>query len=92
MNIIVAFRGVKCTGVDGNRVQLAGRSRNGKYGHECIVGSIGFNGNGYVRHPMGQDWSGSESLLKSIEGRTTLIGEVPRNTLAGETHKRNGDF
>ena len=53
MNIVVAFQGVKCMGVEGNRVQLARGSRNGKYGCECIVGSVGFDGNGYVQHPMG---------------------------------------
>ena len=40
---------------------------------------------------MSQDWSGSESLLQSIEGGMTLIGEVPGNTLAGEMHGWNGD-
>ena len=53
MNIIVAFRGVECTRVEGNWVQLTRRSHDGKYGCECMVGSVSFDGNWYIWHPMG---------------------------------------
>src|SRR6266481_412491 len=85
MNIIVAFGFVKCLGMECNWVQVAGGSRNGKDGGECIVRGVSLDCNGGVRDPMCEDRSCSESLLECIEGETALIGKVPYSTLAGET-------
>ena len=72
-------------------MQLAGRGRNGQDGCERIVRGISLNCYLSVRDPMGQDRSGSEGLLKCIEGGTTLIGKVPRNILACEVREQNDD-
>src|SRR6266481_9960949 len=68
MNIIVAFRLVKHAGMESNWVQLAGRCRNREYGCEHIVGGIGLDCDWCVWHPVGENWSGSESLLQGLEG------------------------
>jgi len=41
---------------------------------------------------MGKDWSCGESLFKCFKCRVVLIGEMPRGTLVGKTHKWNCDF
>ena len=91
MNIVVAFGRRKCPGVERNRVQLARRGCNGQNGCECIVGGVSLDCNLSVQDPMGQDRSGSEGLLKCIEGGTTLIGKVPRNIFVCEVHEQNDD-
>ena len=91
MDIVVAFRRRKHLGVEHNGVQLAGRGRNGQNGCEGIVRGVSLDCNLGVRDPMSQDGSSSESLLKCIEGRTTLIGKVPRNILACEVCEWNDD-
>ena len=78
----------ECLGVEHNRVQLAGRGHNGQNGCERIVRGISLNCNLSVWDPMGLDQSGSESLLKCIEGGTTLIVKVSRNILACEVHEQ----
>ena len=72
-------------------MQLARRGHNGQDGCERIVRGVSLDCNLSVRDPMSQDWSGSEGLLKCIEGRMTLISKVPRNVLACEVHERNDD-
>ena len=84
MNIVVAFRRRKCPGVERNGVQLTRRGRNGQDSCECIVRGISLDSDLSVRGPMGQDRSGSESLLECIEGGMTLISKVPRNILVCE--------
>src|SRR6266481_909688 len=49
VNVIVAFRFVKCSGMECNQVQVTGGSRNGKDGGECIVRGISLDCNGSVR-------------------------------------------
>ena len=88
MNIVVAFGSFERPGVECNGVQLAGRGRNGQDGCEHIVRGVSLDCNLSVRDPMGQDRSGSEGLLKCIEGRTTLISKVPRNILACEVREQ----
>ena len=68
MNVIVAFRFVKCSGMECNQVQVAGGSRNGKDSSECIVRGVSLDCNGGVRDPMREDRSCGESLLECIEG------------------------
>ena len=72
-------------------VQLTGRGHNGQDGCERIVRGVSLDCDLSVRDPMGQDWSGSEGLLKCIEGGATLIGKVPRNILACEVCERDDD-
>ena len=91
MNIIVVFGSFEHPGVECNWVQLARRGHNGQNGCECIVGGVSLDCYLSVRDPMGQDQSGSEGLLKCIEGRTTLISKVSRNILACEVHEWNNN-
>src|SRR5882724_12660734 len=92
MDIVIEFRGRKSLGVECNRVQVAIRSCNGKDSGECIVGGVSLDCNLSVRDPMGKDRSCGENLFKCFKGRMALIGEMPRNTLAGKMHKWNCDF
>ena len=91
MNIVVAFRSFERPGVGRNWVQLTRRGCNGQNGCECIVGGISLDCNLSVQNPMGQDRSGSEGVLKCIEGGTTLIGKVPRKVLVCEVREWNND-
>ena len=72
-------------------MQLAGRGRNGQDGCEHIVRGISLNCNLSVWDPMTQDWSGSEGLLKCIEGGMTLIGKVPGKILVCEVQEQSDD-
>src|SRR6266481_237996 len=92
MNIIVAFWLMKHAGMEGNRMQLARRCHNGKYGCECIVRGISLDCDWGVQQPVGENWSHSESILQGLEGRTALISKVPSSTLAGELCEWNCDL
>src|SRR5882724_13308997 len=92
MDIVIEFRGRKSLGVECNRVQVAIRSCNGKDSGECIVRGVSLDCNLSVRDPMGKGRSCGESLFKCFKGGMALIGEMPRNTLAGKTRERDCDF
>src|SRR6266481_5498096 len=67
MNIIVAFQFVKCSGMECNRMQVAGGSCNGKDGGKCVVRGVSLNCNGGIWDPVSKDQSCSESLFECIK-------------------------
>ena len=91
MNIVVQFWWSKSLGVESDWVEFIFRSEDGKDCSEGVVGGIGFNDNLGVRNPMGENRSGSESLLERLEGFLTSIREVPSYTFLSELGERNYD-
>ena len=54
-----------------------------------VVRGISLNHDRGVRNPMGKDRCGGESGLEGVESVTTVIGEVPGGTLAGQVGEQN---
>jgi hypothetical protein len=63
MSVIVQFGGIKGVGIECNWMDIIVWSLGGENCHNGIVGSISFNDNRSIRHPVQEDRSSSESIL-----------------------------
>jgi len=78
-------------GVERNRSEFTIGASDGENTSDSIVGGISFNGERSVGDPMSKDRSGGKGLLQGVESGATLIGEIPRRSLVGQTGERNNN-
>ena len=76
--VIVQLGHGECVRIKGDWLNLAIGASDGKDTGDCIVRSVGFNGNQGTRLIVSMDGSCCEGLLQPIEGMLTVVGEVPR--------------
>jgi hypothetical protein len=92
VNVVVEFGTGERSGEKCNRMYfIIGGIDKGKDSCKGIVGGVRFYEEWDVRNPMLEYRSGGESLLECLESLSTIVGEVPRSTLAGEPRERNSD-
>ena len=70
--------------VEGNWVNLIVFASDGDYAGDRIFRSVSLNYDRDIGDPMCQNGGGSKSYLEVIEGRTTIIREIPWHSLSGE--------
>ena len=63
--------------VEGDWLNLAIRTSDGQDTGDCVVRSVGFNGNRGARLIVSKDGSCCEGLFQPIEGTSTVLREVP---------------
>ena len=91
VGIIVQLRSSQGPGVVGDRMNLSVGASDRQDASDGIVRGIRFHNDRGVRNEMGKDGCSGEGMLESIEGTSTVLGEVPRSIFLGEPGKRNHD-
>ena len=84
MGIVVQLGHSQCLRIEGDQVKLAISTGDGEDSSDCIVRSIGFNGDLPTRLEVSKDGSCSKGLLQSIERLSALVGDVPRGIFASK--------
>ncbi|KIM65167.1 hypothetical protein SCLCIDRAFT_113717 [Scleroderma citrinum Foug A] len=88
MGIVVQLGHSQCLRIEGDQVKLAISTGDGEDSSDCVVRSIGFNGDLPARLEVSKDGSCSKGLLQSIERLLALVGEVPRGIFASKPNLR----
>ena len=78
MRVIVQLRCSECARVEGDWPNLAIGTGDGQDTGDCIVQSIGFDGDQGTRLIVSKDGSSCEGLLQPTEGASTVVKKVPR--------------
>lgn len=74
--------------MESHRVDFTGISLNGEDCTKGIVQGISLYNDRFVRNPVGEDRSGSESGLEGIEGFLGIIREVSWGAFMGQAGKQ----
>jgi len=91
MGIIVQLRSSQGPGVVGNWTNLSVSASDRQDASDSVVRGISLHDDRGIRNKVGEDGHSSEGMLESVEGTSTVLGEVPRSIFPGEPGKRNHD-
>ena len=84
VGIIVQLRSSQGLGVVGDRTNLSIGASDRQDASDSVVRGIRFHDDRGVLNEMGKDGHSGEGMLESIEGTSTVLGEVPRSIFPGE--------
>src|ERR1700679_336931 len=89
MGVVVEFRSTESARVECYRANLAGVCLTRQNSAQSVVGGVCFHDDWSVGDPVGEDGGGDEGRLQRIEGFSSVVREIPRNTLPSEAGKRD---
>jgi len=89
VGVIVQLRSSQSPGVVCDRTNLSVSASNRQDASDGIVRGICFHDDRGVWNEVGKDGHGSEGVLESIEGTSTVLREIPRSIFLGEPGKRD---
>ena len=89
MGIVVQLGRSQCPRIKGDQVKLAIWTADGEDSGDCVVQSIGFNGDLRARLEVSKDGSCSEGLFQSIERMLALVSEVSRGIFPSKPSQGN---
>jgi len=89
VGVIVQLQSSQALGVVGDQTNLSVGASDRQDASDGIVRGIRFHNDRGVQNEMGKDGHSGEGMLESIEGTSTVLGEVPRSILPGDLGKWN---
>ena len=91
VGVIVQLRGSQGPGVVGNRTNLSVSASDRQDTSDSVVRGISFHDDRGIRNEVSEYGHSGEGVLESIEGMSTVLGEVPRSIFPGEPGERDHD-
>ena len=93
MDFVVLLNGGQGLGKEGDWVPFfIFRGYLGQDSASRKVGTIGFNAEGSGQVGRDENWSGSDALLQSIEGRSFSAFSMPSGIIPSQVEERVGMF
>jgi len=91
VGVVVQLQSGQSPGVVGDWTNFSISTGNRQDTGDSIVGGIGFHDDRGIRNEVSENGRSSEGMLKCIERTLTVLGEVPRGILPGESGKGDHD-
>jgi len=79
VGVIVQLRSSQGPGVVGDQTDLSICTGNRQDASDGVVRGISFHDDRGIRNEVGKDGRSGEGVLESVEGMSTVLGEVPRS-------------